>query len=305
MGNCDYQPITKDDNRQIDKIETVENSQTDKKKTVENSKIYINFKAPNHCSCPSCGEIAGENFKGSGKNQASFFCLKCGNGYNENYFCCAKCNSIFCSQCPYKNNTNLASCPSCGETSGGRFKGSGINKASFFCLKCGIGYNENYFCCAKCNSIFCSQCPYKNYTNLASCPSCGELSGENFKGSDFKWENFYCLKCGKLDGIYNEELIGHNCYYDYIKRNFFVCYICKSIFCYNCPYLKHEIFAKCPSCGESVGEHFKGSCNIRYMQYSGIAKHTFVCLKCGRSKFNSNYYKCDKCNCLFCPLCVF
>jgi hypothetical protein len=30
------------------------------------------------CSSPSCGEQAGENFKGSGNKQITFYCLKCG-----------------------------------------------------------------------------------------------------------------------------------------------------------------------------------------------------------------------------------
>ena len=243
MGNCD-QTYTND-----------EDSQTNKNKTVEKSKIYINLKAPNLCSCPSCGEIAG-----------------------------------------------------------GRFKGSGPNKESFYCLKCGVKKsNRNYYLCNKCNSIFCFQCPQKNNENLASCPSCGESAGENFKGSGTTEENYYCLKCGKLDGL-DEKNLKDEAYYDLyenyyhfdgIKRNFFVCYKCKGIFCYKCPYLKHEIFSKCPSCGEPVGEYFTGSCDIQNMQYSGIDKHTFDCLKCGKRIEDSNYYKCDKCNCLFCPKCVF
>ena len=28
------------------------------------------------CCCPSCGEQAGENFKGSGNKQTTFYCLK-------------------------------------------------------------------------------------------------------------------------------------------------------------------------------------------------------------------------------------
>ena len=265
--------------------------------------ININFKGSNLCFCPSCGETAGENFKGSGKNQASFFCLKCGNSKTDSsYYLCNKCNSIFCIQCPQKINTNLSSCPSCGESAGESFKGSSNNQTSFYCLKCGnIQSNRNYFLCNKCNSIFCFQCPQKkNNENFPSCPSCGESAGENFKGSDTTEENYYCLKCGKLDGIDDKDLKDSK-----IKKSFFVCYKCKGIFCYKCPYLKHEIFSKCPSCGEPVGENFTGSCYIQNMQYSGIDKHTFDCLKCGKRIEDSNYYKCDKCNCLFCPLCVF
>ncbi len=196
---------------------------------------------------------------------------------------------------------NLCFCPSCGESAGENFKGSGSDQTTFYCLKCGnIQSNRNYFHCNNCNGIFCIQCPQNINKNLASCPSCGESAGENFKGSGTTEENYYCLKCGKLDGIDDKEIKDTE-----IKKSFFVCFKCKSIFCYKCPYLKHEIYANCPTCGESVGEHLTGSCEIQNMQYSGIDKHTFNCLKCGKRKIDSNYYKCDKCNCIFCPKCVF
>jgi hypothetical protein len=35
-----------------------------------------NYNRP--CCCPSCGEPAGQNFKGSGNKQITFNCLKCG-----------------------------------------------------------------------------------------------------------------------------------------------------------------------------------------------------------------------------------
>ena len=187
---------------------------------------------------------------------------------------------------------NLCFCPSCGESAGENFKGSGSDQTTFYCLKCGnIQSNRNYFHCNNCNGIFCIQCPQNINKNLASCPSCGESAGENFKGSGTTEENYYCLKCGKLDGIDDKEIKDTE-----IKKSFFVCFKCKSIFCYKCPYLKHEIYANCPTCGESVGEHLTGSCEIQNMQYSGIDKHTFNCLKCGKRKIDSNYYKCDKCN---------
>ena len=96
------------------------------------------IKNDNLSKCPSCGQYAGEGFKGSGNNQLTFYCLKCGKKKDkENYYECNKCYCIFCSQCPQIRNENLAKCPSCGESAGKTFKGSGNNVNSFYCLKCG------------------------------------------------------------------------------------------------------------------------------------------------------------------------
>ena len=43
-------------------------------KTDSNSNNNYN----SHCCCPSCGEPAGKNFNGSGSDQITFNCLKCG-----------------------------------------------------------------------------------------------------------------------------------------------------------------------------------------------------------------------------------
>ena len=100
------------------------------------------------CSCPSCGEPAGRNFKGSGEDYESFNCLKCGENQSvANYYKCNICNGIFCSKCPFNNSNNnnynrinrnnnniLYSCPACGEPAGSNFKGSGSNYESFICL---------------------------------------------------------------------------------------------------------------------------------------------------------------------------
>ena len=86
-------------------------------------------------------------------------------------------------------------------------------------LKCGeYQSGKNCLKCNNCNGIFCYDCPYNKYPNLALCPACGEPAGNNFKGDDKKY--FDCLKCG-------EHQFGKNC---------FKCNSCKGIFCYKCPY---------------------------------------------------------------------
>ena len=52
----------------------------------------------------------------------------------------------------------------------------------------------------------------------------------------------------------------------------------------------------CPSCGEPAGSRFKGS---------GKDYESFNCLKCGKHKSVSNYYKCNVCNGIFCSNCPF
>ena len=54
------------------------------------------------------------------------------------------------------------------------------------------------------------------------------------------------------------------------------------IFCNQCPQLKYENLAKCPSCGHSAGKKFKGVGNVQL---------TFNCLKCGIKKEKEKYYK--------------
>ena len=107
--------------------------------SVNNNKIrnYNN----NLYSCPSCGEPAGNKFKGSGKDYESFICLKCGEKQSvANFYKCNIWNGIFYSQCPFsnnkfRNNNNLYSCPSCSEPAGNQFKDSGKDYESFICLK--------------------------------------------------------------------------------------------------------------------------------------------------------------------------
>ena len=159
----------------------------------------INRKIVNGVCCPSCGEPTGNNFGGDGKNY--FNCMRCGDSkYNENCFKCKNCNSIFCTQCPHKGYSNGTSCPSCNEPAGSNFGGGG--KKYFNCMSCGDSkYNENCFKCKNCNSIFCTQCPHKGYSNGTSCPSCNEPAGSNFGGGGKKY--FNCMSCG--DSKYNEN----------------------------------------------------------------------------------------------------
>ena len=57
----------------------------------------------NGVCCLACGEPAGKNFGGGGKRH-NFNCMKCGrNQKYGNFFHCKICNSIFCSNCPYKS----------------------------------------------------------------------------------------------------------------------------------------------------------------------------------------------------------
>jgi len=133
-----------------------------------NNRIINNMENRNNIilnSCPSCGEPAGNNFKGSGKDYESFICLKCGKHQSvANYYKCKICNGIFCSQCPKINDRIFACCPSCGEIAGNRFKGSGKDYESFKCLKCGKHQSvANYYKCKNCGGIFCYNCPFKHY----------------------------------------------------------------------------------------------------------------------------------------------
>ena len=127
-----------------------------------NNNVCVNNFSSNNCCCPSCGEPAGNNFKGSGTDYESFTSLKCGESQSEaNYYKCKKCNGIFCSQCPKRNDGILAFCPSCGERAGNEFKGSFKDYESFNCLKCGMSQSvANYYKCKKCQGIFCYNCPF-------------------------------------------------------------------------------------------------------------------------------------------------
>ena len=246
------------------------------------------------CSCPSCGEPAGRNFKGSGEDYESFNCLKCGERQSAaNYYRCNICNGIFCSKCPFNNSNNrinrnnnniLYSCPAWGEPAGSYFKGSGEDYESFNCLKCGERQSAaNYYRCNICNGIFCSQCPSKNNkqsNSLYSCPACGEPAGRYFKGSGSDYESFNCLKCGERQSA----------------ANYYICNKCKGIFCSQCPNLNDGIKASCPSCGEQAGRMFKGS---------GNDYDSFQCLKCGERQSAANYYRCNNCQGIFCYNCPF
>ena len=89
-------------------------------KTDSNSNNNYN----SHCCCPSCGEAAGKNFSGSGSEQITFNCLKCGKKKKEeNYYKCNKCNSIFCIQCPYLKNGIIAESHSYEGSYGGNVAG--------------------------------------------------------------------------------------------------------------------------------------------------------------------------------------
>ena len=154
-------------------------------------------------SCPSFRELAGKNFLGSGDNTECFDCLKCGKHQSiKSYYKCKICKGIFCTNCPFNNNRDrnnyinkIYSCPACGEPSGKNFCGSGDKTECFDCLKCGKHQSiKSYYKCKICNGIFCNKCPFnnnilKNYfnnynsNNCASCPACGEPSGNNFCGS--------------------------------------------------------------------------------------------------------------------------
>ena len=81
--------------------------------------------------------------------------------------------------------------PSCGEPSGNNFCGSGDKTECFDCLKCGEHQSiKSYYNCKICKGIFCANCPFNNNilnnnfnnnynNNFASCPACGEPSGNN------------------------------------------------------------------------------------------------------------------------------
>ena len=57
---------------------------------INDNNFFNNNNYSNNCCCPSCGEPAGKNFKGSGSDYESFICLKCGNHQSvANYY---KCN---------------------------------------------------------------------------------------------------------------------------------------------------------------------------------------------------------------------
>jgi len=125
-------------------------------------KKKTNLNNINGCSCPACGELSGNNFKGSGKDYESFIYLKCGENQSvANYYKCNICNGIFCSQCPYLNDRIFAFCPSCGQPAGKKFKGSGKDYESFICLKCGENQSvANYYKCYICQGLFCYKCPF-------------------------------------------------------------------------------------------------------------------------------------------------
>ena len=198
------------------------------------------------------------------------------------------------------NYSNNCCCPSCGEPAGKNFKGSGSDYESFICLKCGNHQSvANYYKCNICNGIFCSQCPFNNYSNnnynrinrnnnnSYSCPACGEPAGSNFKGSGSDYESFTCLKCGEKQSV----------------ANYYKCNNCNRIFCSQCPsknnyrnnsFKKNNTLYSCPACGEPAGRNFKGS---------GKDYESFFCLKCGNHQSVANYYMCNKCRGIFCSQC--
>ena len=194
-------------------------------------KNNYNNNSNNFASCPACGEPSGNNFRGSGDKTEYFDCLKCGKHQSgKTYYHCKKCNGIFCAKCPFNNNNinknnfmnkSLYSCPACGEPSGKLFKGSGDKTEYFDCLKCGKHQSgKTYYHCNICNGIFCSNCPQYNDGIFASCASCGEHAGDQFKGSGYNTQYFDCLKCGKHQS----------------GKSYYKCKNCNGIFCYNCPF---------------------------------------------------------------------
>ncbi len=83
------------------------------------SNSNFNSNQNNVCCCPSCGIPAGKNFIGSGSEQTTFTCFKCGKKkVEENYYKCKKCNCIFCIKCPYLKNDILAENHSYNESYG-------------------------------------------------------------------------------------------------------------------------------------------------------------------------------------------
>ena len=238
----------------------------------------VQNKSNQNC-CPACREAIGENFKGSGSETESFICLKCGESHiSTNYFKCKICNGIFCVKCLYFKVTREYSCPSCQEKIGEKFKGSGSEKESFDCLKCGKKYySKNYFKCDKCDGIFCYKCPQPQEEDniLTQCPACGELAGNKFNGN---YNNLYvdCLKCGK-----------------YLTGVCFKCKTCNGVFCYNCPNKKYENFASCPNCNEPAGNYFKGN----------EKNFSFNCLKCG--DLYESFFYCYKCQSIICYRCAY
>ena len=118
-----------------------------------NTRKIKNINYSNGCCCPCCGEPAGKDFIGD--NKFSYNCLKCGESYFGNCYSCRKCGAIFCHKCPFKQYSNLACCPACGQ---GLFGGNEC--ISYDCLKCGKGYYGNCYYCSNCRGIFCHKCPY-------------------------------------------------------------------------------------------------------------------------------------------------
>ena len=246
--------------------------------------VNVDNKFSNIISCPSCGEPLGNNFKSSGNDTQYYDCFKCGNRQSgKNYYGCKKCNSVFCYKCPQLNHDNFISCPFCGEVPGNNFKGSGFDTQYYDCFNCGNRQSgSHYYECKKCNCVFCYKCPQLNNNNkFISCPSCGETFGNNFKGSRFNTQYFDCFNCGNRQS----------------GSIYFGCKKCNCVFCYKCPQLNNKNkFLSCPTCGETFGNNFKGS---------GFDTQYFNCFKCGSRQSGSNYYKCKKCNCMFCDKCPF
>ena len=119
---------------------------------------------------------------------------------------------------------NFISCPSCGEPFGNKFKSSGKDTQYFDCFKCGNRQSDkNYYECKKCNSVFCYKCPQLNNNNFISCPFCGEVPGNNFKGSRFDTQYYNCFNCGNRQS----------------DKNYYECKKCNCMLCDKCPFYKN------------------------------------------------------------------
>lgn len=110
-----------------------------------------------------CGEkFLNGRFECSGIKTENYKCRKCeDNYYNEYYFICRKCESVYCPKCiNSKNRITNYYCPMCGEEFlDGRFESSGLKMDNYKCRKCNENfYNEYYFVCRNCDSVYCQRC---------------------------------------------------------------------------------------------------------------------------------------------------
>lgn len=239
------------------------------------------------CSCPMCGEkFANKKFVSSGEKKKNFKCRRCNNNfYNDYYFICKNCDTIYCTSCPYSNNSLIKySCPMCGEQFlNGKFKSSGQKTDSFKCRRCSNNFfKDYYFKCNNCDTIYCTNCPSNNNSLLKySCPMCGEeyLKGK-LQNSGEKRKNFRCRKCNN----------------DFYNDYYFICKKCDTIFCTSCPSSNNALINYiCPMCEE---QFFNGK-----FKSSGQKRDNFKCRRCNNNYYNDYYFKCHNCDTIYCINC--